>query len=68
MAHLTTGFYERAFELSLLAQQKRGDRNWLNSNRSAFTKTQATTMQFAAHAKKEIDPMGFLKDLAAVRM
>ncbi|CAL6282930.1 unnamed protein product [Bathycoccus prasinos] len=58
----TKAFYEQAFERNLKAQTTSSEPV---TPAMQMTRTQRATAQFTAHSKKEVDPLGFFKDLAA---
>merc|ERR1712100_394847 len=67
MGAFTKAFYEQAFERNLKAQTTTTTRQHADIV-PTMTHTQRatlTTAMFTAHSKKEVDPLGFLKDLAA---
>merc|ERR1711990_710987 len=65
----TKAFYEQSFERNLKAQTTTTTttRQHADTVVPTMTHTQraTTTAMFTAHSKKEVDPLGFLKDLAA---
>jgi len=61
----TKAFYEQAFERNLKAQTSSEQTATSVTPQMQTTRTQRATAQFTAYSKKEVDPWGFFKDLAA---